>query len=179
MVVETKLSDTENYVDIYIFIHGSDNSQWRIYIVKFWMRIPLSRSIFLDFYAFFRKIWPNKRLSPLWGWRNPLGNPESGPGTSVCTTQKILVGNFPWCWKDYLHHRMWKKIRCLLFLRFLKKTANLTNLVSPIVLWHHRKPDTDTETEKDPQLSRSHGWNQQNRNNGKVVIDGNCLRNMK
>ena len=38
-----------------------------------------------------------------------------------------------------------------------KKSGNRTNPVSPIVLWYHRKPDTDTETEKDPQLLSSHG----------------------
>ena len=37
--------------------------QWRLYIVKFWTRVP-SRSNFLHFYAVFSDIWANNRLAP-------------------------------------------------------------------------------------------------------------------
>ena len=47
--------------------------QWRIYIVKFWMRAPRG-SKFFQFHAVFGKIWQNRMLAPpLESWRPLLG----------------------------------------------------------------------------------------------------------
>ena len=92
---------TENYNCKRFFLHEQCFVEvspypvnWRIYIVKFWMRGPL-RSNFLHIHATSGEIWPNNRLAPsLWGCY-----PTSGKSEPVAAV-------FAWLyWQDCLYVR--------------------------------------------------------------------------
>ena len=44
--------------------YDTNTHQWRIYIVKFWMRPPPPGSKFCQFHAVFGTIWQNRMLAP-------------------------------------------------------------------------------------------------------------------
>ena len=61
--------------------------QWRINIVKFWMRVFPSRSNFLRFHADFGEIWPSNRLPP----RPPIHRGVAGRGGGGCTEHPFVL----------------------------------------------------------------------------------------